>query len=124
MNEAGSKGRNAELLVAAYLRKNGLIISKMNYRSRYGEIDIVAESDTRIYFVEVKLRGENYIVSPAEAVDSFKQQKIIKTAQDYIAKAHVEDLQPRFDVAEVFIVNENGKKHYRISYMKNAFGIN
>ena len=124
MNEAGKAGKNAELLVAAFLRKNGLIISKMNYRSRYGEIDIVAESENRIYFVEVKFRGENYIVSPAEAVDTFKQQKLIKTAKDYIAKAHVEDLQPRFDVAEVFIVNENGNKHYRISYIRNAFVIN
>ncbi len=124
MNEAGNRGKNAELLVAAFLREKGLIISKMNYRSRYGEIDIVAESETRIYFVEVKYRGENYIVSPAEAVDSFKRERLIKTAKDYILKAHVEDLQPRFDVAEVFIVNENGKKHYRISYIRNAFGIN
>ena len=124
MNEAGKSGKNAELLVAAFLRKNGLIISKMNYRSRYGEIDIVAESENRIYFVEVKFRGENYIVSPAEAVDTFKQQKLIKTAKDYIAKAHVEDLQPRFDVAEVFIINENGNKHYRINYIRNAFVIN
>ncbi len=118
-------GKNAELMVAGYLRKQGLIIPKMNYHSRYGEIDIIAESHTELIFVEVKMRSENALFSPREAVDYNKQKKIILTAQDYISKAHEPDLQPRFDVAEVFkIKGENGEPVFKIHYIKNAFGTN
>ena len=118
------KGKAAELMVAGYLRKNGCIIAKMNYRSRYGEIDIVAETQNMVIFVEVKLRGDNSMVSPAEAVDRHKQRRIMLTAQDFIAKAHVEQLIPRFDVAQVYEEEmPNGNSKMRIHYIKNAFGM-
>ena len=59
MKENSVIGQRAEQLVAETLRKNGAIISKMNYRSRYGEIDIVAETHKYLIFVEVKLRKKN-----------------------------------------------------------------
>lgn len=122
MNLIHKKGRNAELMVAAYLRKSGCIIAKMNYHSRYGEIDIIAETHKTIIFVEVKMRSENSLVSPAEAVDQFKQRKIVSTANDFIIKSKITGLQPRFDVAEVFEeTSPDGKKKYRINYIKNAF---
>ncbi len=116
-------GKNAELMTAAVLRKNGAIISKMNYRSRYGEIDIVAETRKYILFVEVKLRKKSSLVSAAEAVDSYKQQRILLTAKDYLSKAHLDDeLTVRFDVAEVtYDTDPNGKVSYSLNYIKNAF---
>ena len=122
MSDIERRGKRAEELVAEYLRNNGYIIAKMNYRSRYGEIDIIAETRKRVAFVEVKLRGENALFSPAEAVDSRKQQKIILTANDFLRKANIPELQPRFDVAEVYYKKlENGNVKYKIHYIKDAF---
>ena len=122
MSDIERRGKRAEELVAEYLRNNGYIIAKMNYRSRYGEIDIIAETRKSVAFVEVKLRGENALFSPAEAVDSRKQQKIILTANDFLRKANIPELQPRFDVAEVYFKKlENGNVKYKIHYIKDAF---
>lgn len=122
MSDIERRGKKAEELVAEYLRNNGYIIAKMNYRSRYGEIDIIAETRKSVAFVEVKLRGENALFSPAEAVDSRKQQKIILTANDFLRKANIPELQPRFDVAEVYFKKlENGNVKYKIHYIKDAF---
>ncbi len=124
MNIKASKGKNAELMVAGFLRKNGCIIAKMNYHSRYGEIDIIAEDEKNVIFVEVKMRSKGAIMSPAEAVDVHKQRKIILTAQDFLVKSNLSDLQPRFDVAEVYEdVNKVGDNIYRIRYIKNAFQV-
>lgn len=123
MSKILSVGSKAELMVAAYLRKSGYIISKMNYRCKYGEIDIVAENDKYVLFVEVKMRGKNALVSPAEAVDAVKQHKIMLTAKDYLSKAHLGDIQPRFDVAEVFEEESTAvDRRYRLHYIRNAFG--
>ncbi len=115
-------GQSAELMVAGYLRSKGCIIAKMNYHSRYGEIDIIAETRKTVIFVEVKMRGENALVSPAEAVDYRKQQKIKLTANDFLSKANIPELQPRFDVAEVYLKTApDGTDKYKIHYIKNAF---
>ncbi len=123
MNTGSSVGRKAERMVADVLRKNGAIISKMNYHSRYGEIDIVAETRKFIIFVEVKLRRKDSLVSPGQAVDSQKQRKIILTARDYLAKSQLGDtLKVRFDVAEVvYEVHDNSNVTYSLNYIKNAF---
>ncbi len=114
-------GKAAELMVAGYLRSKGYIIFKMNYHSRFGEIDIIAEDRKHIVFVEVKLRHEHSLVSPAAAVDIHKQRRITLTAKDFLAKANVSELQPRFDVAEVFMEDEFNNEKLRINYIKNAF---
>ena len=117
-----SSGKKAELAVAGYLRSKGAIIAKMNYHSRYGEIDIIAETGKTIMFVEVKFRSPNALFTPREAVDPNKQRKIILTAKDFLAKSNIPELMPRFDVAEVCLEkNEKGEENYKINYIKNAF---
>lgn len=126
MNYSSDKGRNGELMTAALLRKNGYIINKMNYRTRFGEIDIIAESKKYIIFVEVKLRRAGSLVSPAESVDIHKQRRIITAANEYLGIAHLGDnLQPRFDVCEITeCIGKDRKRIYKLHYIKNAFGIN
>ena len=118
----GVTGKSGEDLVANYLRKNGWSIVKRNYQCRYGEIDIIAENEQYIIFVEVKTRKENSMVSAFEAVDSTKQQKIMLTVQDYMSKVET-SLQPRFDVAGVTVKErKDGSKGYALNYIENAFG--
>lgn len=117
----GATGKNAEDRTAAFLRKNGYKVIKRNYSCRFGEIDIISEKGEYIIFTEVKARKENSLVSPAEAVDKTKQQRIMLTAEDYISKTRTE-LQPRFDVAEITVREEADKRvSYSLHYIENAF---
>lgn len=117
----GIVGKKGEDLTASFLRKNGWTVIKRNYYCRFGEIDIIAENDTYIIFVEVKTRRENSIVSATQAVDSFKQNKILLTAQDFLTKYDTV-LQPRFDVAEVTVSPKNdGAMGFNLNYIENAF---
>ncbi len=111
-------GNSGEAFVAEYLKKKGYIISARNYHSRYGEIDIIAENDDEILFVEVKTRKESSVVRPYEYVNTAKQRKIFITASIYLQHNGF-GLRPRFDVAEVF-TSDGGKM--RLNYFENAFG--
>ncbi len=114
-------GKEGERLVAEYLRSKGNIIIKRNWRSgRYGEIDIIAESKTEIIFVEVKTRTQGAIVSGIEAVDIVKRERL-RCAAEMFMKRLGSDLVPRIDVAQVvFYTDINGKKQWKIKYIKNA----
>ena len=117
----GKIGKSGEDRVAAFLRSKGYEIIKRNYQCRFGEIDIIAQSGEYIAFVEVKTRKPNSLVSGAAAVDARKQQRIMLTAEDYITKTLCE-LQPRFDVAEVTVSEDNnGSVCYNLNYIANAF---
>ncbi len=115
-------GAFGEQFTTKYLKKQGYKILEQNFHSRFGEIDIIASKKDIIAFVEVKTRGENAIYSPREAVDFYKQQKCIKTAQMYIMQNNVE-LQPRFDVSEILLEKrEDSKlKVKEHNYIENAF---
>ncbi|MBQ2347982.1 MAG: YraN family protein, partial [Clostridia bacterium] len=78
------RGRQGEKLVCAYLEQKGYKIVCTNYHSRYGEIDIIAENDSVIAFVEVKTRKTNSLVSGLESINSTKIRKIVLTLLDYI----------------------------------------
>ncbi|MBE6720484.1 MAG: YraN family protein [Ruminococcaceae bacterium] len=110
-------GRLAELKASNYLAKKRYTIVDYNYTSRFGEIDIIAKNKKYLAFVEVKMRNENSIASPKEFVDYSKQQKLIATAKLFLA-SHPTDLQPRFDVIEVFCKNGKIKS---IKHLENAF---
>ncbi len=116
----GKIGLDGEKRVANYLRKQGFSIVKRNYVCRYGEIDIVAENDEYILFVEVKTRKENSMVSGVEAVDAFKQRRVTLAANDYIVKTENEK-QPRFDIAEVVVSKKEDELKYKLHYIENAW---
>lgn len=113
----GDLGKKGEDMVVSFLRKKGHTIIKRNYMCRLGEIDIIAEKDGVLLFVEVKTRKENAFVSPHEAVDAYKINRMTLTAEDYLSKTET-TLQPRFDVAEVTVKTGGG---FTLNYIKNAF---
>lgn len=117
----GEVGIQGEKRVAAFLRQRGFNVIKRNYQCRYGEIDIIAENDEYILFVEVKTRKQNALISGMAAVDSHKQSRLTLAAQDYITKTYCEK-QPRFDVAEVTVFEKpDGSLGYSLKYLENAF---
>lgn len=114
--EIGNKG---EEYAVRYLKKHRYKILARNYSKRVGEIDIIAEKNDRVVFVEVKTRHEASLTQPFEAVDKRKQQRIIKTAFFYIQENRP-DCNYRFDICEVFI-DKTTLKQTRLNYYKNAF---
>lgn len=117
MNRA-EKGKCGEDVCARYLEKHGFAVVGRNVHSRFGEVDVIAENDSYICFVEVKTRKQGALVSPAEAVDRRKQQKLFLTAQHYLL-THETKKQPRFDVFEV-LLDDSGRPRY-VRLIENAF---
>ncbi len=100
-----SKGAVGEVLAARYLRRKGYTILSANYRTRFGEIDIIAANKKYIAFVEVKQRGSAAIYTPQEAVTPVKQRKLLRTALLYLQTHADIDLQPRFDVISIVMAD-------------------
>ena len=113
-------GRWGEAEAAKFLRIKGYKIIAANYRCRFGEIDIIAQQGSYIVFVEVKLRKDADHGTAAEFVDARKQNKLRTTASMWLAQNETE-LQPRFDVIEVYAPNGMSDRGKRINHIINAF---
>ena len=114
-------GKIGEQMVADFLKSKGYLITAQNYHSRFGEIDIVAESREYVLFVEVKTRRKDSMTTPSEAVDKKKQKKIVLTAYDFLSKLRL-SINYRFDVAEVtYEITGDGELKANLNYIKNAF---
>ena len=112
-----NNGKLWEIKAADFLRKKRYKLVDVNYTTRFGEIDLIVKNRKYICFVEVKQRNVNSIASPAEFVTASKQQKIIASAQLYLANNSTR-LQPRFDVVEIYTENNEIKS---IKHLENAF---
>lgn len=110
MNRSGAQ---AETLAADFLGGQGLQIIVRNYRSRYGEIDLIAREGTTVVFVEVRSRASETYGGAAASITAAKREKLVKTARHYLAG--VSPLPPcRFDA--VLITGEPP----RIDWIRNA----
>ena len=118
--ESKEIGDRGEELVARRLRAEGFVIAKRNFHSRFGEIDIIAENNELVLFVEVKTRARNAADTAAGAVDRIKQNKIISTAKYYLMY-NPTSLRMRFDVAEVIKDEKNGFENANMNYIEDAF---
>lgn len=116
----GNIGSWGEEIACNYIIKNGMAVISRNYRSKFGEIDIIARDDNCIVFIEVKTRKNNLYGNASEYVTRKKQEKIILTAQEYIGSDI--DTEMRFDVIEVYYYEYLTKPNVkRINHIKNAF---
>lgn len=125
-NTTRQTGRQGENASCDYLIKNGYKIVERNYTSPHGEIDIIAEDDKYIVFVEVKFRNNSIHLKkygrPILAVTKEKQQHLIYTAKHYLAH-HATNKKPRLDIIEIIGNQEqNGFISLQIKHYKNAFG--
>lgn len=119
MKNTTAIGNAGEKTAAHYLKRRLYRILELQYKSRFGEIDIIAQKKNIIVFAEVRTRSENYRISPADSVGKAKQNRIIKTALCYIAENRIE-LQPRFDIIEV-IIDPVSRRKISINHIENAF---
>ena len=94
-------GIQGENLAVDELERRGYAILARRYRTRHGEIDIVARDGETIVFVEVKVKDTAEFGSAAEAVDARKQQRIVSMAVDYLARNRLTGKPCRFDVVAI-----------------------
>ena len=94
-------GELGENLACDELRRRGYAILERRYRTRFGEIDIVARHGDVLVFVEVKARMGSAFGTGAEAVTAFKQRRVAQMAADFLARRRLHDRPCRFDVVTV-----------------------
>ena len=115
------KGSWGENEAAVYLRKHGYSIRGANYRTRFGEIDIIAEDRNYIVFAEVKLRKNAKFAAASDYVDQAKQRRLRATASFWLSQNET-DKQPRFDVIEIYYQeSEYGIQLKDINHLINGF---
>lgn len=110
------KGLLGESEAVKYLISKGYEIMDRNYRTKIGEIDIIAMKSRILVFVEVKTRTNTNYGYPYEAVTRTKQGKIIKSSFVYIKHKSFNNYQLRYDIIEVYL-----SKEPRINHIENAF---
>jgi putative endonuclease len=108
-------GALAERWAAQHLQQHGLKLIEQNYRSRFGEIDMIMQDGDVLVFIEVRLRSNPAFGGAAASIDGHKQQRIVRTAQHYLATLKHVPLC-RFDA--VLMDDAQGKQ---VQWLKNAF---
>ena len=103
---ARHRGEEAEELAARLLAKKGLVVLARNYRTRFGEVDLVARDGATLVFVEVRARSWGAFGGAAGSVDTRKQRRIVAAARHYLARLGTEP-RCRFDV--VALQGPNGE---------------
>lgn len=121
-------GQGGEAVVRQYLLQQGWQIHHQNWHSRWGEIDLIAQCDRTLAFVEVKTRKQlGWDVGGLMAVSLSKQEKLIKTAVLFLSEnPALSELNCRFDIALVSyslnkITQESKYKFLLQEYIENAF---
>ena len=112
-------GKHGEELAAEYLKKNGYRILERNHRNKLGEMDIIAEEQGVICFVEVKARAGATSGLPFESIPFWKQQKLAKTALWYLTAHGLLEQSARFDV--VSVLQDPAAGTAEVQLLKDAF---
>ena len=118
--DARTLGSFGEEQAARYLRRRGYRIVERNFRCRQGEIDIIARKGEVVAFVEVKQRKNADFGEAREFVTYSKQRRVIAAAELWLLKTGCE-LQPRFDVIEVYAPEGTKTLLPEINHIENAF---
>ncbi|MDP2319728.1 MAG: YraN family protein [Acidobacteriota bacterium] len=110
-------GLEGEALAAAELERLGYQILDRRYRSRFGEIDLIAKDGPTVVFVEVKTKTDSRFGDPAEMVTTQKQRRLVSMAEEYVSGHQLHATPCRFDVVAV----DASIQPARIKVYKDAF---
>lgn len=113
-------GAWGEAQAAEYLKKKRYTLVAAGYRCRFGEIDLIVKDRKYLVFVEVKLRKSDSYAHAYEYVDRRKQDRLRATASLYLSQ-NPTDLQPRFDIIEIYAPAGMDTLRPEIHHMEDAF---
>lgn len=112
-NDFGTQGED---IAIAHLRAKGYVIVDRNWRSGHKEIDIVAQKDDTIVFVEVKARANAFYGNPEDAITRRKMHLLVLAADAYL-RCNAIDMDVRFDVITITgSVNKPVIRHYEHAF--------
>jgi len=112
-------GKKGEDLAVTFLKKTGYVILARNYRDSMGEVDIIAEEDGALVFIEVKSRGSLRYGDPKEAITAHKKRQLSRTALAFINKNGLFRQRARFDVVAIQFAGSRPQ----FELIKNAFDV-
>lgn len=110
-------GQQGEALAVKYLQKEGYRIIERNYRTRYGELDIICLKKDILVFVEVKTRRSEKYGAAEEALTTVKIEHIRKVALHYLSTHQNKSKEIRFDVITILMINDEP----RLNHIEAAF---
>lgn len=113
-------GKSGEEAAVELLKASGYKILARNYKTRIGEIDIIAFQGDTLCFIEVKSRNSLRFGLPQEAVSAEKQRQISKAALSFLKSNNLLNRKARFDVVSV-LYSKDGPK---LDLIRNAFDLN
>jgi putative endonuclease len=114
------RGSWGEAEAMSYLKQKGYTAVGMGFRTRFGEIDLIVKDKKYIVFAEVKLRKNDRFAEAREFVDSNKRERLRTTAELWLAR-HETELQPRFDVIEIYAPEGVNTINPKIIHLEDAF---
>lgn len=118
MNQRSANGRHAEQQALHYLQGRGLRLLERNFRSRYGEIDLIMREADCLVFIEVRYRRRRDYGGAAASVDGNKQARLVSTALYYLQRHPGSAQQPtRFDVVALTELDDTNN----IEWIRDAF---
>lgn len=124
VSTSSDTGKHYEQIALNYLLDRGLKKKQLNFRCRFGEIDLIMSDARELVFVEVRYRRQTAYGGAAASVTLAKQRKLIRTAHCYLQRHH-HTKQCRFDVLDIcgtgFTAKNSKSPPYRINWIKNAF---
>ncbi|MCX8048069.1 MAG: YraN family protein [Methylohalobius sp.] len=109
-------GRQAEEHALFFLKRHGLRLLARNYRSRFGEIDLILLDESVLVFAEVRCRANPRFGGALESITSGKQKRLLQTAQHYLSR-HPYDGPIRFDVLALTPTSWG----FDLEWIRNAF---
>ncbi len=113
-------GKSGEDAAVVFLERRGYRILERNFRTRFGEIDIIARHQKAICFIEVKTRASQEQGSPLEAVTPYKQRKLSRMAIFYLKSKNSLGVPARFDIVSV---EDSSTGLPEIEVLQNAFDL-
>lgn len=114
-NQNNQFGKLGEDIAVSYLERKGYKILGRNYRFSKVELDVIAQKDNEVIFIEVKMRSSDQMAYPEQAVGKAKQHNIRRAAENYLLQNQI-DLPVRFDIVAVV----KGQK-FEIEHFEDAF---
>lgn len=118
----GPQGAGAERAAEAYLSRHGLRILARNYRTPRGEIDIVADENGTLVFVEVRMRSGSAFGGAEESIDRRKRQRIVAAARHFLANGPAAEPPCRFDAMMLTPTPQN-PDGYAVEWLRDAFSV-
>jgi putative endonuclease len=111
-------GQRGEELAVAELTRRGYVVRQRNWRCQDGEVDVVAEHDDWLVFVEVRTRRGRDLGTPEESITEAKRARLVRVAQSYLSEFEPVELDWRIDVVAVEMTR--GGKLMRVDVYENA----